>query len=137
MVLSILRHFTPHFTLPDDMIRRLQYISERYLLTSRSDPSRRFVKLAKANVCHVSFNRGGLQMPRLADTIKKQRVLLLQQLFWMEEHELWKATTTALLACTLPAEFQLSTFDFLSCLFSRLFVVCLVDPAQASIQFPK
>ncbi|CEG44596.1 uncharacterized protein PHALS_00945 [Plasmopara halstedii] len=101
------------------MIQRLQYILERYLLTSRSDSSRRFVKLAKASVCHVSFNRGGLQMPRLTDTIKKQLDLLLQQLFWMEMHELWKAITTALPAYTLPAELQLSTFDFLSCLFFR------------------
>ncbi|ETP28440.1 hypothetical protein F442_22266 [Phytophthora nicotianae P10297] len=61
MGLSILWRFTPHFTLPDDMIRRLQYISERYLLTRRSDPGRRFVKLAKAGICHVSFHRGDPQ----------------------------------------------------------------------------
>ncbi|OWY90515.1 Pol Polyprotein, partial [Phytophthora megakarya] len=127
MVLSVLWHFTPHFDLPVAMIRWLQSLVEQYLLTRRGEVGRRFVKLAKPSICHVSFTSDGLQIPRLTATISTQRVLLLQQHYWMSPAELWKRTSTAVLDTILPRELQLSPFDFLGCQFSqRLHVLPII-----------
>lgn len=102
MVLSVLWHFTPHFSLPAATVHRLQRLCERYLLTRRSDSGRHFVKLAKPSICYVSFNRGGLQIPDLEATGSTQRTMILQQLFLMPSDEPWKACSSALLHDILP-----------------------------------
>ncbi|OWZ05971.1 Pol Polyprotein [Phytophthora megakarya] len=115
MVLSVLWHFTPHFTIPDAMIKRIQSLVDKYLLTRNIEPSRHFVKLAKASVCRATFKSGGIQLPQIMNSLRCQRIRLLQQLVEMEEDALWRVVTAVLLAKIVPGGGQEFFLDFLGC----------------------
>ncbi|GMF42382.1 unnamed protein product [Phytophthora fragariaefolia] len=135
MVLSVLWHFTPHFNLPGAMVRRLQALIDQYVLTRRGDPGRRFVKLAKPSICHVPFNRGGLQIPRVEVTSQTQRVLLLQQFYYLVNSDPWLVVSDTLLQYVLSSGLHMSTFDFLDSPFSRRSKVIEFSSIPACWQF--
>ncbi|OWZ19204.1 Pol Polyprotein [Phytophthora megakarya] len=115
MILSLLWHFTQHFDLPDDMVRRIQSLCEQYLLTRQNTPSRHFAKLAKPSLCHIPFNRGGFQIPRIAVSLKAQRIRFLQQLMLLAIDDPWRAVANELRGQDLPGSSGSSLFDILSC----------------------
>lgn len=66
MVLSILWHFTPHFVLPDHVVRRVQSLCGKYLLTKSGGLSRQIGEtvyllmfLRMAFVCLPGLRRSG------------------------------------------------------------------------------
>lgn len=84
VILSGLWHISPHVQILSNVLARWLALLEIYLLTKRTDPTQRYIKLAKKSLSYEPFKKRGLQMPRISVTLQYQRLKLLQQLALLE-----------------------------------------------------
>lgn len=117
MVLSRLWHYTPHVLVPLAVVRRWQSMLNRFVLSRKHDRDAQHVQLIPADFLYQRRCDGGLGIPTLNATLKRQRLGLLLQ-FMSAAGQLcqrdWTTAGAELLTSGLPRYGGRTALDFLT-----------------------
>ena len=117
MILSRLWHYTTHFDVPQQLLRRWQSMLNKFVLSRKYEQNSTHVQLIRKEFLYMPRKQGGLQVPYMEAQLKKQRMLFLQQFIsFSETTEIghWKLPGNELLRSVSPAFGPFQSLDTLT-----------------------
>ena len=117
MILSRLWHYTTHFDVPQQLLRRWQSMLNKFVLSRKYEQNSTHVHLIRKEFLYMPRKQGGLQVPYMEAQLKKQRMLFLQQFIsFSETTEIghWKLPGNELLRSVSPAFGPFQSLDTLT-----------------------
>jgi hypothetical protein len=116
MVLSRLWHYTVHVPVPDRIVKKWQSALNRFVLSRRYERNAKHVQLIAKEFLYQPRSEGGLHIPSIDASLKRQKLQLLLQFVAASTSTTrnWTTTGRSLLSLALPDWGPWQPLDFLT-----------------------